>query len=396
MLYKSQSQSRIESIDIIRGAVMAIMALDHIREFLHSAALSFSPEDLTRTTPAIFFTRWITHFCAPVFMFTAGLGAFLWAQRGKSRRELSWFLWTRGLWLIVLELTVGRLGMYFNFDYSFVMLLVLWALGCSMIALAALVYLPPIVLVGVSVAMIALHDLLDGIKASQFGSAAWAWNVLHQPGIFHLGTRVILVAYPLIPWIGVMAAGYCCGRIFLLEPARRKHVLVRLGVGLTIGFLLLRALNVYGDPVRWSTQHSALFTVLSFLKCSKYPPSLDFLLMTLGPAIAVMGWLEHVRLSATNPLLIFGRVPLFYYVVHLFVIHGIAMLLAIMRYGRANFLLNPPPTMSGFRQAYPADYGYDLWVCYAVWLAVLVLMYPLCRWFSQLKQRQHDWWWGYL
>jgi uncharacterized membrane protein len=389
-----QARGRIESIDLLRGAVMAIMALDHVRDFLHSAALSFAPEDLSRTTAAIFFTRWITHFCAPVFMFTAGLGAFLWAQRGRSKNELSRFLWTRGLWLIFLELTVVRLVFFFNFDYKLVLLEVIWALGCAMVALAALVYLPPVVLAGVSVAMIALHNLLDGIKANQLGSVAWAWNILHQQGIFQINGHMILVAYPLIPWIGVMSAGYSLGRVFLMAPDRRQRVLVRLGLGLTIAFILLRALNVYGDPVRWSTQHSLLFTVLSFLRCSKYPPSLDFLLMTLGPAIAILGWLERARMSPGNPLIIFGRVPLFYFVVHLFLIHSIAMLLALVRYGNATFLFNPPPGAS--RGMFPSDYGYDLWVCYAVWLVVIVLMYPLCCWFAQLKQRRRDWWLSYL
>lgn len=374
---------------------MAIMALDHIREFLHSAAMSFSPEDLIRTTPAIFLTRWITHFCAPVFMFTAGLGAFLWARRGRSKGELSRFLWTRGLWLIILELTVEHLALYFNFDYSLILLNVLWALGWSMIALAALVYLPRNVIAALSIGMIALHNLFDGIKASQFGSAAWVWNIVHQLGVFQAGGHAILVAYPLIPWIGVMAAGYSLGDIFQLEPERRGRVLIRLGVGLTIAFVLVRALNIYGDPQRWSAQKSALFTVLSFLRCSKYPPSLDFLLMTLGPAILVLGWLDRAKVRASNPLLIFGRVPLFYFIVHLFVIHGLAILLAAFRYGNASFLLNPPPGSSS-RQVYPADYGYDLWVCYAVWIVVMSLVYPLCRWFAQLKQRRRDWWLGYL
>lgn len=379
---------------------MIIMALDHIREFFHSGALAFSPEDLSKTTAAIFLTRWITHFCAPVFMFTAGLGAFLWAQRrdsgGHNKAALARFLLLRGLWLVFLELTVARFALYFNFNYSMIVLIVLWALGCSMIVLAALVYLPIGALAAISIAMIALHNLLDGITAAQFGSAGWIWNVLHQPGVFPFAGHQILLAYPLVPWAGVMAAGYCFGRVFLLEPDRRQRVLVRLGLGVTAAFFVIRAWNVYGDPAPWSIQRSPVFTVLSFLRCSKYPPSLDFLLMTLGPAVAVMGWLERVRLSAANPLLVFGRVPLFYYVIHLYAIHGIAMLMAWMRYGTAAFLLNPPPGMGGQRQAFPPDYGYPLWVCYAVWLVVVMLVYPLCRWFAELKQRRRDWWLSYL
>lgn len=388
---------RIHAIDALRGAVMIIMALDHTREFFHSAAPAFSPEDLSKTTAAIFLTRWITHFCAPVFMFTAGLGAFLWAERhGAGRPAVARFMLTRGLWLVFLELTIARFALYFNFDYSTIALLVLWALGCSMMALAALVYLPVGVLAAVSIAMVAFHNLLDGVRAAQFGWAAWVWNVLHQPGVFAFAGRQVLLAYPLIPWVGVMGAGYCFGRVFVWEPERRRRVLVRTGLGLTTAFVVLRAVNVYGDPARWSVQPSPLFTVLSFVRCTKYPPSLDFLLMTLGPAIAVLPWLERLRLSAVNPLLVFGRVPLFYYVAHLYAIHLIAMLMAWMRYGTAAFLLNPPPGMGGPREAFPPDYGYPLWVCYVVWLVVVGSVYPLCRWFAGLKSRRQDWWLGYL
>src|SRR5271165_1591298 len=390
------AQTRVQSIDILRGAIMIIMALDHTRDFLHSAALSFSPEDLSRTTAAIFFTRWITHFCAPVFMLTAGLGAFLRAQRRGSTNELSRFLWTRGLWLVILELTAVRFALYFDFDYSFTIVTVLWALGFCMIALAALVYLPRRALAIVSCALILFHNLADRVTAASFGKAAWVWNLLHQPGLIKLGGVAIAVAYPLIPWIGVMAAGYCLGPVFLWEPDRRQRFLLRLGVGLTAGFILIRALNIYGDPLPWSHQSSALMTLCSFLKCMKYPPSLDFLLMTLGPAIAVLGLLDRVRLSKANPLLIFGRVPLFFFVVHFFVIHGLALLLAYGRYGVAGLHLTTLPGMSMSGNTFPADYGFSLWVVYIIWIAVVVAMYPACRWFAGVKQRRHDWWLSYL
>ncbi len=211
-----------------------------------------------------------------------------------------------------------------------------------------------------------------------------------------MGGAVIVVGYPLIPWIGVMAAGYCFGRVFTMEAAQRRKLLIRMGLGITAGFIVLRAVNVYGDLNAWSTQRSALFTALSFLNCTKYPPSLDFLLMTLGPAILAMGLIDRVRLSPKNPLFIFGRVPLFYFVVHLAVAHLSAVLLGFFRYGKASFLLYTPPNMGGPRQAFPADYGFDLWVCYAVWFALLVIVYPLCRWFAGLKQRRSDWWLSYL
>lgn len=375
---------------------MIVMALDHTRDFIHIGAQSFSPEDLARTTPAIFFTRWITHFCAPVFMFTAGLSAFLWAQRRASKAELSKFLVTRGLWLIFLELTLCRFGMFFNFDYSVVMLLVIWGLGCCMIALAAMIWLPFPALAGLSAALILLHNLLDGIQAKQFGSAGWVWVVLHQIGTIPIGGHVILVAYSLIPWVAVMAGGYCFGRVFLLEPALRQKILIRIGLGLTVAFLLIRALNIYGDPRPWSPQRASILTLISFFNCTKYPPSLCFLLMTLGPAITVMGLIERLRLSAKNPLLVFGRVPLFYYVLHLPLIHLIAMALTWARYGRVDFFLNGSPAMGGPRKLFPPDYGWDLWVVYAVWIVTVALLYPLCRWFAALKERRHDWWLSYL
>ena len=382
---------RLQSIDIPRGAVMIVMALDHTRDFIHIGAQSFSPEDLTRTTPAIFFTRWITHFCAPTFMLTAGLSAYLWAQRRASLGQLSKFLVTRGLWLIILELTVVRLGMYFNFDYSFIMLLVFWGLGCCMIALAALVWLPFPALAGLSAGLILLHNLLDGIQTKQVGSAAWVWIILHQIGTFRIYGHVILVAYSLIPWVAVMAGGYCLGRVFLLEPSHRQKLLVRLGLGLTLAFLLIRALNVYGDPRPWSPH-----TLISFLNCTKYPPSLDFLLMTLGPALTVMGLIENVRLNSRNPLLVFGRVPLFYFVLHLPLMHLIALMMAWVRYGRAGFFLNGTPAMGGPRKLFPPGYGWDLSVVYAVWIVTVALMYPVCRSYAALKERRQDWWLTYL
>jgi uncharacterized membrane protein len=375
---------------------MIIMALDHTRDFVHSAALAFSPEDLSRTTAAIFFTRWITHFCAPVFMLTAGFGAFLLGQR-RGTSDLSRFLWTRGLWLMALELSAVRLVMYFNFDYSLTIVTVFWVLGECMILLAALVYLPRRLLAIVSCALILFHNLADGVTAASFGKAAWVWTALHQPGIIKLGSGSLLVAYPLIPWVGVMAAGYCLGPVFLWEPSRRQRFLVKLGLWLTAGFVLVRAVNVYGDPLRWAAQSSALMTLCSFLRCLKYPPSLDFLLMTLGPSIVALGLLDRVRPNNTNPLLVFGRVPLFYFVIHLFVIHALAMLLAYVRYGNAgiHYLTTLPGRgMSG--TALPPDYGIPLWGVYVAWIAVVAVMYPACRWFAGVKQRRRDWWLSYL
>jgi len=388
-------KSRIQSVDALRGLVMIIMALDHVRDFFHSDARFYLPEDLTRTTAALFFTRWITHICAPVFMFTAGLGACLWLARGRTIPELSRFLWTRGVWLVVLEFTVLRLAMNFTFFRGIVFLSVLWALGCSMIALALLVRLPRRTLACISIAAIALHNLSDSLDPAQFGGAAWIWNVLHRPGVFRLGGVPAHPAYPLIPWIFVMSAGFCFGELFTLDPPRRRRWMTRIGVALVIAFLVLRGLNLYGDPVRWSTQPPGM-TVLSFLRCTKYPPSLDFLLMTLGPAILILSWLDRQTFARTNPLIVFGRTPLFYFLGHFFLAHALAVLVALIRHGRAGFILDIIPSMGGPAPVFPQDYGLSLPGVYAVWIAVVVIMYPLCLWFARLKERRRDWWLSYL
>lgn len=389
---------RIQSVDALRGAIMILMAIDHVRDFINSAAMSFSPTDLTRTTTALFLTRWITHFCAPVFAFTAGIGAFLWLGHGRTKAQLSRFLLSRGLWLVILELTLVRFLFVFEvrFKGTLVFLLVFWMLGLCMMILAALIHLPTRVLAVLSLAVIAGHNLLDPIAAARFGRAAGIWNILHQPGGFSfLGTQ-FLAPYALIPWFAVMAAGYCFGSVFLWEPARRQRFLLRVGLGLTLAFVLVRAWNVYGDPVHWSVQRSTVFTVLSFLNCTKYPPSLDFLLMTLGPAIAALAWLERVRFSPHNPLIVFGRVPFFYFVTHIALIHLVAIGLGFLRYGAQSFLLLPLPSMGGPSQHFPPGYGYSLWVVYAVWLGVVAALYPLCRWFADLKRRKRSWWLSYL
>ncbi len=390
---------RVTSIDAVRGAVMILMALDHVRDFIHRGAMSSSPTDLATTTPALFLTRWVTHLCAPTFMFTAGLAAFLYWQRGKTRRQLSTFLVTRGLWLIVLELTVMRLAYDFGLFVPYpVLLLVLWALGLSMVGLAVLVWLPVRVLAVLSLAAIALHNLLDQVDASQFGGAAGAWNLLHQPGAFSLGGATIIVGYPLVPWIAVMALGFCSGPVFLKERALRRRRLVVIGVAATLGFLAIRGINAYGDPVPWAAQTTPAYTALSFLNTTKYPPSLAFLLMTLGPALIALAWLDRPSLTSSHPLVLFGRVPLFYYVLHFYAAHAAAVVLALIQYGRGalDFIIHPVPSMGGPRELFPAEFGYDLWVAYVVWLVIVLALYPACRWFAGVRARRPDSWLRYL
>jgi uncharacterized membrane protein len=387
------SKLRLQPIDVLRGLVMILMALDHTRDFFHSGAMSFQPEDLARTTTVLFFTRWITHICAPVFMFTAGLGAFLRLNRGGPKSELSAFLWKRGLWLVFLELTVVRFA--FSFGSGPAILNVLWALGWSMVALSLLVHLPVRVLAVVSLLAIALHNLADPVRASQFGAASWIWNLLHQSGAVDWSGVVVVIAYPLVPWVAVMAAGFCFGRVVIPEARQRRKWIARIGLGATAAFLVLRAINLYGDPQPWSRRIPGM-TVLSFLRCTKYPPSLDFLLMTLGPALLLLVWLERVQWTPANPLIVFGRVPLFYFIVHLYIIRLLTIPFAFLRYGQAGFLLYPLPSIGGTAKLYPPGFGFPLWVVYAVWAAVVAMLYPLCVWFGGLKQRRKDWWLSYF
>ena len=372
---------RVASVDALRGLVMVVMALDHTRDYFHSSAILFDPEDLARTSAALFFTRWVTHFCAPVFMLTAGLGAYFWRAAGRTTGELSSFLVTRGLWLVVLELTALRLAYSFGLGGPF-LLTILWALGLSMVALAALVHLPVRALAALSLAVVVLHNLADPVRPD-----SWPWKILHERGVIQAHGVVVVVGYPLVPWFAVMALGFCLGSVMSLDGAARRRWLVRAGLATTAAFVVLRAVNVYGDPQPWSPPG-----LLSFLRCTKYPPSLDFLLMTLGPALLVLAWLDGVRLSPANPLMVFGRVPLFYFLLHLYLIHGLAVLLALLSYGHAGFLFGSPPNAD----SYPQGYGSSLATVYVVWLVVVALSYPLCRWFAGVKRRRRDWWLAYL
>ena len=387
------SSARVESVDALRGVVMMLMALDHVRDYF--GAPGVNPSDLSRATAALFFTRWITHFCAPVFFLLTGTGARL-ALRRKTTTALSRFLLTRGLWLIVLELTVMRcLGYQFNFDYRVTFLIVLWALGWSMIALAALVYLPQSIVIAVGAVMIASHNLLDGIGAASFGAFAAGWSILHVPGIVAGPPHLVLVAYPLIPWVGVTAVGYGLGALFDRPPARRQATLFRLGLASTAAFVVLRGINLYGDPVRWSVQKSVTFTALSFLNATKYPPSLLFLLMTLGPALIALAWLDRAVPRVLAAARVFGNVPLFYFMLHMPLIHLLAMAVCAVRYGDVHWMFQSSRP-DQFPITPPPGWGFALPIVYAVWMLVVALMYPLCRWFAAVRQRRRDAWLSYL
>lgn len=395
---------RVNAVDLLRGVVMAIMLLDHTREFSHREFLNFDPGDLTKTNTLLFFTRWVTHFCAPVFVFLAGTGAYLQTMRGKSKPELSKFLIARGLWLILLELTLIRVIVWFNFDFRFAfMLQVIWVIGVGLILLAGLIYLPLRAIAIGSIAMIVLHNLLDPIRVQSFPApggplpGGWDsfWMILHQQGMIFLTPTVYgLALYPLIPWVGVLAAGYCFGAVYQWEAAQRQRVLFRLGAGMLLAFVVLRGLNVYGDPSRWSVQKDAWFTVLSFLNVTKYPPSLLFLLLTLGAAILALPWFERMGQGRFSRVMItFGRVPLFFYVGQWLVVHGLAVLISYLAGQPTGWLFVGPLDQP---RPNPGNLGFSLWIVYALWFAGLLLLYPLCRWFAAVKHRRRDWWLSYL
>lgn len=386
---------------------MVIMMLDHTRDFVHNAALQFDPGDLSRTNVALFFTRWVTHFCASVFVFLAGTGAYLQLSRGKSKAEVSRFLVTRGIWLIVLELTLVRMGITFSFDVRMLgFLQVIWVIGVSMIVLAALIHLPAKAVGAFGLVMIAFHNLLDGFRVTGWrgpdtpvpGFGAKIWMLLHQAfepfPIVGFPSPVLIVIYPLVPWVGVMAAGYAFGRLYELDAQRRRRLLLIIGGGATALFVILRAINVYGDPAAWSTQKNALFTLLSFINTTKYPPSLLFLLMTLGPSILALAAFETGagRGRVREFFVTFGRVPLFFYLLQWPVAHVVAILLNLAFGKSTERLFQTPIDWTG-----PVpNMGFNLVVVYVCWIGGVLLLYPLCKWFAGLKQRRQDWWLSYL
>ena len=390
----SWRQHRVDSVDLLRGLVMVIMALDHVRDFFGGTGVS--PTNLATTTVPLFFTRWVTHICAPVFFLLTGTGAYF-AMRRRSPGGLARFLLARGAWLIVLDVLVVRcLALQFNFDYRVTVLNVLWALGWSMIALAAMVRLRPRTAGILGIAMIAGHNLLDPIRPAAFGALAPVWTILHVQGfVLNAPGRVVLAAYPLIPWIGVMAAGFGLGPLLERSRQERDPWLLRLGLALTAAFIVLRAVNVYGDPVPWTSQRSAAVTMLSFLNTTKYPPSLLFLLMTLGPALLLLRALDRPVKTWLRPLQTFGRVPLFYFVVHLAMIHAFAVVVCWLSYGGVHWMFQSPD-LGHFPITEPPGWPRPLPAVYAIWIGIVAAMYPLCRWYESVKSRSTSRWLSYF
>lgn len=386
------NQTRIESIDLLKGLVMVIMALDHTRDYFHYAAFLFDPTDPNQSTLPIFFTRFITHFCAPAFSFSAGLSAFMVGRR-KSVGELSGFLFKRGLWLIFIELTVVNFAWYFDLSFRNPGLIVIWSLGVSMIVLAALIHLPKKIILLFSCILIFGHNLLDTVHYE--GNVLWA--ILHEVHIFDISeTHKLDVYYPLVPWIAVMSLGYYFGSFYdkSYDSAKRVKVFNLTGFLAIILFVVIRFVNNYGDPIPWQHFDSVSKELIAFLNPSKYPPSLMYLLMTLGVTFLFLANAENLKGKVVDFFSTFGRVPFFYYILHIYVIHLLAMVFAELTGFGWEIMVLPTwvseiPALKGF--------GFSLWVVYLVWICIVLFLYPLCKKFDKYKMNHKEkWWLSYL
>jgi uncharacterized membrane protein len=387
---------RIASIDIMRGIVMVIMALDHARDFFHSDAFLYDPLDLQRTTPFLFLTRFITHFCAPTFVLLAGTAVRISEQR-KTKKEISWFLFTRGLWLVILEITVVRFGLFFNLYYDVTVFQVIWAIGFCMVLLAAVVRLPFNAILALGVIITAGHDTLHAYNLPADHPYVALWSFVHQFNFVELRPGMsAFVPYPFLPWFGILLLGYCLGAWFRkdFDASLRRKLLVRTGVFAILLFVLLRSFNIYGDPSSWSVQKNGLYTFLSFINVTKYPVSLQYALLTLGPVLIMLSRLEKTGGSALRPFAVVGRVPLFYYILHFYLLHLAAIVLLMIRTGKGwsdiDFHFS-----AGFG-GIPQGTGYPLIGAYIAWIAVVLFLYPFCRWYNNYKSSHKHWWLSYL
>jgi uncharacterized membrane protein len=398
-------RNRIQSIDILRGLVMVIMALDHVRDFFYKADLgkaadaAMDPTNMQTTYPALFFTRWITHFCAPIFVFLAGVSVFLMCQR-KSKKEVSLFLIKRGFWLVFVEVIIITFGWTFNPFFNVFILQVIWAIGVSMILLGLLVLLPYRIIFALGFLIVGGHNIMDypfissGLKGTILSDLLYFSNFsAYQLWEGHF----FLIVYAFLPWTGVMLLGYCFGRLFQsnVDPLWRTKMLLRIGTGLIVLFIILRATNLYGDPVPWSPQpRGVLYTFLSFLNLNKYPPSLLFLCMTIGPGILFLAFIEKVQNRFTKIMNVYGRVPMLYYILHFYLIHIIVVIVFYLQgFGTKDII---PEGLPFFFK--PNGLGFGLLGVYAIWLLVVVLLYPICKKYDRYKttHAKEKWWLSYI
>lgn len=389
-------KNRITSIDFLRGAIMIIMALDHVRDYLYSGSFLFDPLDLTKTSGILFFTRWITHFCAPIFMLLAGTSAYLIGQK-KTKNELSVFLLKRGLWLVFLEMIVVNFGWNFNIKFPMFLFITIWALGISMIVLAALIHLPKKLILGICIIIVAGHNLLDNIHVAGNSLPAFGWSLLHDQRFFTWHKEILLVGYPIIPLVAIMPLGYCLGSWYTADYniQKRQRNLLILGCFAIASFIVLRYTNLYGDPVKWSVQKNAFFTFLSFIKVNKYPPSLLYVLLTLGGAFLFLSFTEKLKGAVVKVVSVYGRVPMFYYLIHIYVIHLVAIIASALLPGQdwKIWILTKPIWFTTDLKGY----GFSLPVAYLIWIGLVIALYPLCKRYDAYKQaNKGKWWLSYL
>lgn len=381
-------KQRINSIDILRGIIMVIMALDHVRDYFTN--VPYDPLDLTKASTALFLTRWITHFCAPTFIFLSGCSAFLSLSKKKTKKQASLFLLTRGLWLLLLEVTIISFGWQFDASFHNIIIQVIWAIGWSMIVLSALIYLKPIYIGLFGLILIFGHNAFDYVRSDSWGHYKLFWMFLHEQNFYQINSyESILILYPIIPWIGVMAAGYAFGPLFKMEPAVRKSIFIKIGLSSLTIFIILRSFNIYGDPFPWQPQATWWRDVLAIIKCHKYPPSLLYLLMTLGIAILALAALETANNKLTRIFTVYGRVPMFYYVPHIYIIHILQIVIGLL----SGFALKQFTSLN-FLPVH--GWGYSLPLIYLIWLSVVAVLYFPCRWYMKIKQSRTDWWLSYL
>ena len=369
---------------------MIIMALDHVRMYFGYGTWYSEPTNLASTTPLLFFTRWITHFCAPVFVFLTGTSAYLYGSNKTRTSQVAWYLFTRGLWLVFAELTIINFAWTFDITFSFRILQIIWAIGISLIILSVLVFLPVKIVFVIGAIIVFGHNLLDPIRLSGTSTFDIIWYVLHQPNTLFLGNSLVSLVYPILPWFGLMALGYGFGKFYTREYSamNRRVWLLGIGLGAVMLFLALRGFDLYGEPRPWSTQNSSIFTILSFLNTTKYPPSLHFLLMTMGPALIFLSLSEGIRHRITTPIVVFGKVPFFFYIIHLYLIHGLATLV-LSSSDWSEYILSAERLTSGAL----SNFGFGLGVVYLVWVVVILLLYPLCRWYQKYKESHPEQWW---
>ncbi|HNP22803.1 MAG TPA: heparan-alpha-glucosaminide N-acetyltransferase domain-containing protein [Panacibacter sp.] len=386
---------RVNSIDILRGLVMLIMALDHVRDFFHLNSVTQNPTDLASTTPMLFFTRWITHFCAPTFVLLSGVSAFIAGQR-KTKKELSRFLMQRGLWLIIVEIVVMTFALSFNPFYSVIFFQILWALGFSMIMLGLLVKTSTKLILVTGLVLVFGHNIFDFIHLPDhsFGKTLVGIFLNGAQTILPVGPgRFIAIFYTALPWTGIMLLGYSLGAFYQQPNAtKRRQLLFALGLCVTVLFVVLRSLNFYGDPSRWSTQKDGLFTFLSFINTTKYPPSLLFVCMTIGPALMLLSAIEKAQNKFSSILMVYGRVPFFYFVLHFYIIHLLCVIFFFATGFGVKDIVDPVIPFL-FR---PQKFGFDLWVVYVIWFCLIIFMYWPCRWFGKYKATHKKWWLSYV